>query len=419
LAAESAPEGRPRWFCLGTLADALWRVGRPDASLPFYGQAAILARVAAEGEGEVGRQARADVAWITGNWAIALAMNGDLDNARRRQLESAEAEKKAGMPAVNVIKCELEALRIDIQQGRAAQALPEVETRLAQVEAWWRQHRSGQPVPDAPDPEVLARGLIGALDVATHVHFAQNDWEAALRRIDAILEIKQALERPAEDIATDRMNRAIVLGNLGRYPEAKAELENCLRVFQNDPANRAKVRSSVAKLFDEQGDVAQAITQERSALALFEALLDPRGRAVSHNNLANSLERSDLPSALAESPGHQLAALIYRLVSGLGQDLHTTLRNYAVRFRRAHGAGTELRVPRVADLLADPAFRPLDDWLRQRKADVGEVQANVDRVLDQARQLCARTEVNQALPFFLRSATHHAAHDRVGLRYSI
>jgi len=165
--------------------------------------------------------------------------------------------------------------------------------------------------------------------------------------------------------------------------------------------------------------VAQAITQERSALALFEALLDPRGRAVSHNNLANSLERSDLPSALAESPGHQLAALIYRLVSGLGQDLHTTLRNYAVRFRRAHGAGTELRVPRVADLLADPAFRPLDDWLRQRKADVGEVQANVDRVLDQARQLCARTEVNQALPFFLRSATHHAAHDRVGLRYSI
>jgi hypothetical protein len=49
------------------------------------------------------------------------------------------------------------------------------------------------------------------------------------------------------------------------------------------------------------------------------------------------------------------------LVSGLGQHLQTTLRNYAVRFRRAHDAGTELLVPRVAELLADPAFRPLDD----------------------------------------------------------
>ena len=41
--------------------------------------------------------------------------------------------------------------------------------------------------------------------------------------------------------------------------------------------------------------------------------------------------------------------------------------NYAIDFRRAH-ARTELHVPRVAELLADP-FRPLDDWLRQRKAD--------------------------------------------------
>jgi hypothetical protein len=94
-----------------------------------------------------------------------------------------------------------------------------------------------------------------------------------------------------------------------------------------------------------------------------------------------------MPSALAESPRHWLAALVYRLVSRLGQDLQTSLHNYAVRFRRAHDAGTELRVPRVAELLADPAFRPLDEWLRQRQAEVGEVQAAVDQFLDQARQL--------------------------------
>ena len=49
-------------------------------------------------------------------------------------------------------------------------------------------------------------------------------------------------------------------------------------------------------------------------------------------------------------------------------------------------------MPRVAELLADPAFRPLDDWLRQRQADVGEVQAAVDQFLDQARQLALEQE---------------------------
>src|SRR5207247_3010263 len=34
-AAESAPEGRPRWHCLCCLADALRNAGRLDASLPF------------------------------------------------------------------------------------------------------------------------------------------------------------------------------------------------------------------------------------------------------------------------------------------------------------------------------------------------------------------------------------------------
>jgi tetratricopeptide (TPR) repeat protein len=385
-AAESAPEGRPRWSCLCYLADALSHGGRPDASLPFYAQAVIQARTTAETQGENGHQAWADVAWITGNWASTLGDVGDLDASRQRHLDSAEASKKAGSPAVHVIGRELEILRIDLERGQAAQALPQVEVRLTQVEAWWQQHRDGQRVPEAPDPEILARTLISALDIARQAHVAQEDWEPALRRIDAKLKVKQALERPAEDIAGDRMKRAIVLVPLGRFGEAKAELEACLQVFQNDPANRARVRSSFAVLFSQQGDVAQAITQERRALALCEQMPNPRDRAISHNNLANYLERSGTPSALAESPRHRLATLIYQLVTGLGQDLQTSLRNYAIRFRRAQAAGTPLTVPRMAELLADPVFRPLDDWLRQRQADLAEVQAAVDQALDRVRQ---------------------------------
>jgi hypothetical protein len=54
-AAEAAPEGEPRWCCFCFLADAVRLGGRPDASLPFYEQAATHACTAAEAQGENGR----------------------------------------------------------------------------------------------------------------------------------------------------------------------------------------------------------------------------------------------------------------------------------------------------------------------------------------------------------------------------
>ena len=384
-AAESAPEGKLRWSCLGYLADALNQVGRPDASLLFYEQAATQARAVAE-RGDGSRPAWADLAWITANWANALGDVGDLDVERQQRLESAEAQKKAGIPAVYVIANELEALRIDIMQGKVTTALPEVEARLARVEAWWQRHRAGQPVPEAPDAEALARALISALDIAGQADFARQDWDSTLRRLDVTLEVERALEHPAVDIAATRMNRANVLGGLGRFGEARAEMEACLPLFQNNPAASAKVLSSLADLFAQQGDMAQAITQQRRALALREQLPDPGDRAISHHNLANYLERQGTPAALAEAPRHRLADLIYCLVADLRQDLQTSLHNYAILFRRAHTAGAELAVPRVAELLADPAFHPLAQWLRQRQVDVAELQARVDQLLEQARQ---------------------------------
>jgi tetratricopeptide (TPR) repeat protein len=280
----------------------------------------------------------------------------------------------------------MEALRIDIIQGRAAQVMAQVQARLAKVEAWWKQQRTGERVPEAPEPEVLVRGFLGALDVAMHAHVAQRDWESALLRIDTMLDVKRTSKRPVEDIAKDRMNRAVMLGRLGHFGDAKAELESCIHVFKDDPVGSAKVRSSLAELFDKQGDLAQAITLERRALARREQLPDPVDRAASHSNLANYLERRGSPSALAEAPRHRLAALIYQLVARLKRDLQTSLHNYAVGFNRARAAGTKLAVPRVAELLADPAFRPLADWLRPRQANLDELQAVVGQFLEQAEQ---------------------------------
>ena len=49
-------------------------------------------------------------------------------------------------------------------------------------------------------------------------------------------------------------------------------------------------------------------------------------------------------------------------------------------------------MPRVAELLADPAFRSLKNWLGQRTVGVAEVQTAVDRALEAARQAALKTE---------------------------
>ena len=149
---------------------------------------------------------------------------------------------------------------------------------------------------------------------------------------------------------------------------------------------RAAVLSSLADVLKRQGDIPQAIIQERRSLAIQEQLPNPANRAVSHNNLANYLERSGTLSALAESSFHQLAALIYILVAGLGESLKTSLGNYAIDFRRARAGGTVLAVPRVEELLANPAFAPLAQWLSNREVPVDQLQSAVDQCLDQARQ---------------------------------
>ncbi len=385
-AAEAAPEGEPRWRCLSVLADALLEV-QPDASVPFYEQAAAQARSATEEVGDGAKQAWADLAVTSGNWANALRYVGDLDSARRRQIESAEAHRKAGSSEIHILGSELEALRIDVNESNPAEALLEIECRVERLEGWWRRNQAGQPIPEAPDPEDLARALISALDIAAQAHFAQEDRKRALHRIDASLEVQRALKRSEVDIGSTRMNRAGVLGRLRRFTEARSELEGCLVIFRNDPARYAATLSSLANLFGEQGDLQSAIETERRALAFREQLLDPGERAASHNNLATYLNRSGNPADRAEVARHQFAALVYSLPTGLGQHLQTMRQSYAIVFRRAHAEGTEPVVPRIAELLADPAFEPLEAWLRKRGVDREELQARVDQFLEEARQM--------------------------------
>ena len=160
----SAPGGRCRVGPGGRVALVLpllarrlrlENAGRPEASLPFYEQAAAQARsgTAAGAETVVGHGRVSAGSPQTGR---ALFATGNVDGSRQRFIESTEAKRKAGASPASVIVSELEVLRIDILRGQITDVLPRVETRLRQVEAWWQRYRSGQMVPEAPDPEYLA-----------------------------------------------------------------------------------------------------------------------------------------------------------------------------------------------------------------------------------------------------------------------
>jgi len=192
------PPGEDRWCVRTYLADALRMSGRADESLPFYKQAASEAEAAGHWS---------HVGAICQNWANALRDAGELDKARDTYLRSVEAKKKAGAPRVFIVGSELEGLRIDVMQGRAKECLPEIETRLAEVRQWWKRHRAGESVPEAPDPVHLGRVLVGSLDIAWVVNLGLERWQACLDLLDEMEQAEREMGQTEHELALTRFNK--------------------------------------------------------------------------------------------------------------------------------------------------------------------------------------------------------------------
>jgi len=384
-AARAAPPGRPRWLCLLVLADAMDNSGRTNESLPFYQEAAALAKSAAEAGGAEARQTWQDYAMIVGNWAVALRHISELQTSRRLQNERGWALKQAGAHEVEILSAELEALRLDVDEGRAAEVLPDIENGVAQVQDWWGRARRGVGIPEAPNLAVLVHLYESALDLDRLARGVVGDWDAALRRTDEMLQLMAEVENPIEDITIYQRNRAIVLAQLGRFPEAKRVLEECLQIFRNDPVNRARTLNALADLFVKQEDIPQAIIQSRRSLALFDTLPSPADRSAAHSALASYLRRSGEALATTEAARHRLAGLVYAIVTGHGLRFQEAIQAYIVEFR-SQVIDPAPAIPTVAELLAEPQFQPLNEWLRERAADVSGLQALVDQMLELAQQ---------------------------------
>jgi predicted transcriptional regulator len=170
---------------------------------------------------------------ICQNWGNALGNVGRLDDAKATYLRSAEAVVRAGSPRLDALASEMEALRIDVMQGRANQALPEVESRLHEIRAWWQRRGAGEVVPEAPDSVFLARALIAGLDIAAKASRALEKWEVGLGIITELEETQRAMGEGVHGLAVTRFNRHGPLLRLGRLVEAEEVLESCLAAFRD------------------------------------------------------------------------------------------------------------------------------------------------------------------------------------------
>jgi tetratricopeptide (TPR) repeat protein len=376
-AAGEVPAGEARWSLRTYLADALRMAGRPDQALPLYAQAAEEAEAA---------EHWAHLGWIYGNWANALVMVGQLDRAREAHVKSAEAEGRAGRPRVNVVVSELEALRVDVMQGRAKEALPVIEAKLDEVRGWWALRQQGKPVREAPEGEMLARALVGGLAIAFQVNLALERWQPCLDLLGELEEVNRALGAGEHETAGTRFNRYRPLMRLGKLAEAKAVLEGCLDVFHRveDVTNEARALSALADVWNALGDPVQAVALERRALAVCERLPDPGDRATSHNNLASYLYAA---GATGEARAHQLADLAYTLATGL--DPRISLKHLALRIRQSAARGETFAFSPLAELLIVPAFAPLRAFLAQREVSVDQLRTAIDDLVAQVRAAVA------------------------------
>lgn len=365
------PEGKARWSLNTYLAGALGRLGQNKTALPFYQQAASAAEQAEHWP---------DLAWICQNWAIALRNAGELAQASETFMRSAEVKRKAGSPAVNIIAAELEVYRIALAQDDIEQALPEIKQRLNQLRGWWQQSQQGQTLAEAPDKEFLQRVLIGALDIDRSAYQHFENWQGCLDLIQESVDLQKARGDSEHQQARTLFNSYGPLLRLERFDQAQAVLEKCLEVDKkmDDLAGQASELSALANIWNERGHHLQAIALERQALTLHERLDDPQDRVTSHGNLANYLAKAgDYPACAA----HRLAEIIYCFVTGHRQDLKRALSNHAIHTKQAAEAGADYRLPLLQDLVRQPEFAALRDFIQASGQSIEALQAAVDELL--------------------------------------
>jgi hypothetical protein len=314
-ATEGTPEGLEN---AGVLANALLKAGRYAEAEQMERE--VIARCVAQG-----------------NYRLASVAAGQLLNLLKALGRAAEAlpladekaayTRRAGLGPWTQLSDEAQRLQLLNALGRYQEVLQAVEQLRPQLTALPEESQTEE----IANPWNVREGL---LDTGRFAALGLERWETALALNAESIRYKQARAADAAEVARRRFNDYSPLLRLRRYAEARRLLEACRQVFEaeRDIPGLGKVFSALADLeyqeAREQGAPASqaAVRFEQTALRYKYQVGEPEDCAISHNNLANYLQRTGAPAALVLA--HRLAAGSIRVQISSGM-LASTLNNLA------------------------------------------------------------------------------------------
>jgi len=373
------------------LANALMKAGRYDEA-----EAQLRDLIAASVAQNNYRQASVNA----GRLINLLSARGQLQAALAVATDMAEYSRRAGLGPWTQLTAEGMRLQILNAMGQYREVLDAVQRLRPQMET----------LPETSDADETANPWNvreGLLDTGCQAAQQLAQWETALELNAAIVKYASARGADEVELARRRFNDYGPLLRLRRFPQARALLEYCRAVDEqaHDFGGLGADLSALADLEDKEGNRAAAVSYAKSALRYGYQVGQPKVIAISHNNLANYLERAGAPQD--EWLAHRLAAAIIWLQINSG-NLNVVINNLANSDLSAAPPSFDSIVATV-ERLEGVRFREMFAGLEKRAASGDEAVAVVWQMArqEQGKRQASnvkRQEVLASLPDAVRAA---------------
>ncbi len=309
-----------------------------------------------------------------------LNLTGRFEEAFRTAEEKKAYTQHAGLGPWTQLADEAYRLQALTALGHFTEVLAAVEQHRAQMKDLPEESDAEETTyPWSVREVLLGTGYSAAVEL--------KQWETALALNAEIAESKRKRGTGEVGIARTRFNDYGPLLRLRRYPRARVLLEDCRAVFERANAvyELGILYGALADLEDKEGHTAFAMRFEQTALRYKYQVGQPEYCAISHNNLANYIQRAEgkMPeSAMA----HRLAAgiIYFQISSGT---LSSTIRNLALS-SLPHEPPSFAQVCAIVERIEGVRFQELFAQLPKREPDGdAAIQAVWKMAIDEAKRM--------------------------------
>jgi tetratricopeptide (TPR) repeat protein/predicted Ser/Thr protein kinase len=202
----------------------------------------------------------------------------------------------------------------DRLRGQILRALARIEVESGDAEAAAIRVREARAVLERVGASELAYAELDG--IAAQATAAAGELEQAEAQVRAAIDRLAGAEPPPVELARLHATRGVILRELGRYPEARHELERAQELWAGHYGEQhptiAEVRFEQARVDQRQGDCEQAVAGYEGALAVFEQVFGTNSPDVADASVAMAVCLGELQRYDEALRHYQRARSIYR-----------------------------------------------------------------------------------------------------------